>query len=78
MSSRGPKTRKLFRKYGWSPREVIAALEASVLRFIARTRGGGAQQCNYGKEGKEPFAVFVLKKSIKIPVHPFMFFAWMK
>ena len=72
----GPETRKLFRKYGWSPREVIAALEAkgfAVYRPYKRCGGERSNVIMAKEKGKEPFAVFVLKKSIKIPVRPFMF-----
>lgn len=72
----GPKTRKLFRKYGWSPRDVIAGLEKEGFAVYRPYKRGGGERSNVimaKEKGKEPFAVFVLKKSIKIPVRPFMF-----
>lgn len=72
----GPETRKLFRKYGWSPREVIAGLEAKGFAVFRPYKKGGGERSNVimaKEKGEKAFAVFVLKKSIKIPARPFMF-----
>lgn len=72
----GTYTRTLFRKYGWSPREVIAGLEAKGFAVYRPYKRGGGDRSNVimaKEKGKEPFAVFILKKSIKVPARPFMY-----
>ena len=70
------KTRTLFRRYGWSPREVIAGLQQSGVSVYRPYKKGGRVRSNVimaQKKGEKPFALFILKKSIIIPARPFMF-----
>ena len=70
------KTRKLFRMYGWSAREVIAGLESKKYSVYRPYKKGTKVRSNVimaKKKGEAAFAVFILKKSVKIPARPFMF-----
>ncbi len=72
----GPETRKLFGQYGWSPREVIAGLEAkgaSVYRPYKKGSKVRADVIMAKEKGGKPQAIFILKKQITIPARPFMF-----
>lgn len=76
-------TRTLFRRYGWSVREVIAGLEAdgaSVYRPYKR--GSSSNRANViiatkevkkNGERKKPRVIFILRREVKIPARPFMF-----
>lgn len=70
------KTRTLQRKYGFSAREVIAGLQAKKYSVYRPYKKGTRVRSNVimaKKKGEAAFAVFILKKSVKIPARPFMF-----
>ncbi len=72
----GPETRTLFRKYGWSPREVISGLENRGYSVYRPYRKGTSKRANVimAKKGNEKAEViFILKKSITISARPFMY-----
>lgn len=69
-------TRLLMRKYNaQKPRELIEAMKAdgySVFRL--KKEGGGNTNILLAKKKRgEPFALFILKKSVKIPARPFLY-----
>ncbi len=71
-----PKTRTFFRRYGWSPREVIAGLESSGYSVYRPYKKGTSIRGNVimAKKGKgKPEAIFILKRQVKIPARPFMY-----
>ncbi len=72
----GPFTRRKFRQYGWSPREVISGLEADGYSVYRPYKKGGGRRANVimaKKEGEKAKVIFILKKSITIPARPFMY-----
>jgi len=69
-------TRLLMRKYNaQKPRELIEAMKAdgySVFRL--KKEGGGSTNILLAKKKRgEPFALFILKKSVRIPARPFLY-----
>ena len=69
-------TRLLMRKYNaQKPRELIEAMKAdgySVFRL--KKEGGGNTNILLAKKKRgEPFALFILKKSVKIPARPYLY-----
>ena len=69
-------TRLLMRRYNaQKPRELIEAMKAdgySVFRL--KKEGGGSTNILLAKKKRgEPFALFILKKSVKIPARPFLY-----
>lgn len=69
-------TRLLLRRYNaQKPRELIEAMKAdgySVFRL--KKEGGGSTNILLAKKKRgEPFALFILKKSVKIPARPFLY-----
>lgn len=69
-------TRLLMRKYNaQKPRELIEAMKAdgySVFRL--KKEGGGSTNILLAKKKRgEPFALFILKKSVKIPARPYLY-----
>lgn len=69
-------TRELMRKYNaQKPRELIEALKAdgySVFRL--KNENGKSTNILLAKKGKgKPFALFLLKKSVKIPARPYLY-----
>lgn len=71
-----PKTRKFFRTYGWSPREVIEGFRAKGYAVYRPYKKGSQIRANVimaKKKGEAPFALFILKTSVTIPARPFMF-----
>lgn len=71
-----PYTRTLYRRYGWSAREVIDGLRSAGGDVYVPYKRGTRERAHVimAKEGrKAPRAIFILKKSVKIPPRPFMF-----
>lgn len=69
-------TRLLMRRYNaQKPRELIEAMKAdgySVFRL--KKEGGGNTNILLAKKKRgEPFALFILKKSVKIPARPYLY-----
>jgi len=69
-------TRLLMRRYNaQKPRELIEAMKAdgySVFRL--KKEGGGSTNILLAKKKRgEPFALFILKKSVKIPARPYLY-----
>lgn len=69
-------TRLLLRRYNaQKPRELIEAMKAdgySVFRL--KKEGGGSTNILLAKKKRgEPFALFILKKSVKIPARPYLY-----
>lgn len=69
-------TRLLMRKYNaQKPRELIEVMKAdgySVFRL--KKEGGGSTNILLAKKKRgEPFALFILKKSVKIPARPYLY-----
>ncbi|MEL3903505.1 MAG: phage virion morphogenesis protein [Treponemataceae bacterium] len=71
-----PYTRRLFRIYGWSAKEVIDGLRAKGIAVYRPYRKGTSIRGNVimmKEKGKEAKAIFILKQRVTIPARPFMF-----
>lgn len=70
-----PRTRTLLGRYAHHPTAVIKGLrsEGNLVWFHTKPTHG-VVMARKGKRGK-PWVVFVLKKSVKIPARPFLFFS---
>lgn len=69
-------TRLLMRRYNaQKPRELIEAMKADGYNvFRLKKEGGGSTNILLAKKKRgEPFALFILKKSVKIPARPFLY-----
>ena len=69
-------TRLLMRKYNaQKPRELIEAMKADGYNvFRLKKEGGGSTNILLAKKKRgEPFALFILKKSVKIPARPYLY-----
>jgi len=70
------KTRTLMRSYGaWTPRSLISAMEAGGYGFFSAGKVFFAYKKGSGKGGKrgKEFALFIISRSVKIPVRPFLY-----
>lgn len=76
-----PYTRTLYRRYGFSAREVIEGLKYSGAYVYRPYKKGSHNRSNVimavertksGKK-KKPVAIFILKNEVEIPARPFMF-----
>ena len=69
-------TRVLMRKYNaQKPRELIEAMKADGYGlFRLKREGGESTNILMAKKGRgKPFALFLLKKSVRIPARPFLY-----
>lgn len=69
-------TRLLMRRYNaQKPRELIEAMKADGYNvFRLKKEGGGSTNILLAKKKRgEPFALFILKKSVKIPARPYLY-----
>ena len=75
------KTRTLMRSYGaWTPGSLINAMRADNYNFykagkafFAYRKGKTLKNGQEGKQGKENFILFIMKKSVEIKPRPFLF-----
>ena len=70
----GARTRTLMRQYGATPRSCIDGMKAGGYSvWTVKAKGGSSVvMARKGKRGI-PFALFILKRSVKIPARPFLF-----
>lgn len=71
-----PKTRTLQRRYGFSPTAVMKGLRSEGIRVWVQSKKGSSTGVVFAKRGKrgKQWTVYILKKSVKIPARPFLFF----
>lgn len=71
-----PTTRTLYRRYGFSARDVITGLQSNGVAVFRPYKRGTTERANIilmQKKGKKAEVIFILKKSITVPARPFMF-----
>lgn len=71
------RTRKLMREFNaQKPRELVEAMKAAGYSvFVSKKAGtdeGGVLMAKKGTRGK-PFALFIIRRSVKIPARPFLY-----
>lgn len=67
----GARTRQMMRRYGQTPRACIDAMKADGYQ-VWSTKLSKVIWARKGKTGK-PFALFLLRKSVKIPARPHLY-----